>query len=377
MYATCIFCNSSLGANESIEHFPVGRRLAYDGATGRLWVVCPKCARWNLSPLEERWEAIEEAERAFRSTKLRVSTDNIGLAQLKEGTELVRIGKPLQTEYAAWRYGDQFAKRQRAVMLPLIGPLAIGGAGLACVTAAVSHTGQAGTVGLTALSAATVLNLSGTIVNSFASWRSSQKIRAGVRDREGNLLHLTRIDALQSLIVLTDRMFDWRLRVPRHTVEKTNVVSQVLGVKERTRYTGNFATLRDEAALRALSMILPQANYAGAGKKRVREAVGLIEEAPSIHYLLHLAGSNKKNQRYAAYENDGGSTLVGLPPSLRLALEMSLHTDDERRAMEGELAELEQRWRDADAIAKIADELLLPETVQTRLDSQKLGKADP
>ena len=28
MYATCLFCNKPLGQNESIEHFPIGRRLA-------------------------------------------------------------------------------------------------------------------------------------------------------------------------------------------------------------------------------------------------------------------------------------------------------------------------------------------------------------
>ena len=46
-----------------------------------------------------------------------------------------------------------------------------------------------------------------------------------------------------------------------------------------------------------------------------------------------------------------------LPARLRLALEMTLHEDDERRAMEGELAALEARWREADEIAKIADSL--------------------
>src|SRR5689334_749936 len=110
MYSTCLFCQASLGRNEAIEHFPVGRRLAYDAATGRLWVVCRKCERWNLTPLEERWEAIDDAERSYRGTRLRVSTDNVGLARLREGTELVRIGKPERPELAAWRYGDQFGK---------------------------------------------------------------------------------------------------------------------------------------------------------------------------------------------------------------------------------------------------------------------------
>lgn len=376
MYSTCLFCNSSLGANESIEHFPVGRRLAYDGATGRLWVVCKTCARWNLSPLETRWEAIDEAERLFRATKVRASSENIGLAQLKEGTELVRIGKPLQTEFAAWRYGDQFGKRMRAVLVPMAGPLAFTAGSLVCLGTAMSHNG-AGAMGLTALSAGLVLNVSGSVVNTFMGWKSFQKIRAGVRDEHGNILHMTRADALQSVLVSSGQMFDWRLQVPRHQIVKTNAISRALGVKERTEYTGNFATLRDETAMRALSMLLPQANYAGASRKRVREAVAVIDDAPSIQYLLHLAVSNKGGQRNAQYQNNGGSTLVNLPGPLRLALEMSIHTDDERRAMEGELAELEARWRDADAIAKIADALLLPETVQSRVDIDKSRKAEP
>src|SRR4051812_11528489 len=113
MYSTCIFCQSKLGENEAVEHFPVGRRLAFDAARGRLWVVCRRCERWNLSPLEERWEAIEDCERLFRGTRLRASTDNIGLARIAEGLELVRVGEPLLPELAAWRYGDQFGRRRR------------------------------------------------------------------------------------------------------------------------------------------------------------------------------------------------------------------------------------------------------------------------
>src|SRR4029453_12702478 len=112
MYATCLFCNKSLGTNEAIEAFPVGRRLAFDAAKGRLWVVCRRCERWNLSPLEERWETIEACERAFRETKLRVSTDEIGLARLKEGLELVRIGAPHPPGMGAGRYGAQFGGRR-------------------------------------------------------------------------------------------------------------------------------------------------------------------------------------------------------------------------------------------------------------------------
>ena len=90
MYSTCIFCHSALEANDTIEHFPVGRRLAFDSERGRLWVVCRRCRQWNLTPTEERWEALEECERLYRDTRLRVSTDQIGLARLPSGLELVR-----------------------------------------------------------------------------------------------------------------------------------------------------------------------------------------------------------------------------------------------------------------------------------------------
>jgi hypothetical protein len=50
MYSTCLFCHQALGANEAIEAFPVGRRLVFDQQRGRLWVVCRKCQKWNLSP---------------------------------------------------------------------------------------------------------------------------------------------------------------------------------------------------------------------------------------------------------------------------------------------------------------------------------------
>jgi hypothetical protein len=87
--------------------------LHNDAVKGRLWVVCKQCERWNLTPLDERWEAIEQAERQFSAAKQRVSTENIGLTRLNDGTELVRIGEPLRPEYAAWRYGDQFGRRRQ------------------------------------------------------------------------------------------------------------------------------------------------------------------------------------------------------------------------------------------------------------------------
>ena len=134
MYKTCMFCNRPLGENQVVEQFPVGRRLAFDAIQGRLWVVCRKCERWNLSPLEERWEAVEMCERLFRDTRVRVSTENVGLAKHPEGLELVRIGQPMRPEFAAWRYGDQFGRRRKRAIIygvggaAVIGSVVVGGA---------------------------------------------------------------------------------------------------------------------------------------------------------------------------------------------------------------------------------------------------------
>src|SRR5687767_12155572 len=153
MYSTCIFCGSGLGENESIEHFPVGRRLAFDAERGRLWVVCAACRRWNLTPLEERWEAVEECERRFRGTSIRTSTENIGLAKLPDGTELVRIGKPLRPEFAAWRYGGEFSARHRRSLVT--------GIAFTGVAAGFAVFGPASlVVGLPALAAVELLKLS-------------------------------------------------------------------------------------------------------------------------------------------------------------------------------------------------------------------------
>src|SRR3954463_5872146 len=102
MYTRCIYCSATLGRNETVEEFPVGRTVAFDAAKGRLWAICGRCARWNLAPIEERWEAVESLERRFRDTRLKVQSENVGLSKAPDGTRLVRVGQALPGELAAW-----------------------------------------------------------------------------------------------------------------------------------------------------------------------------------------------------------------------------------------------------------------------------------
>lgn len=62
-------------------------------------------------------------------------------------------------------------------------------------------------------------------------------------------------------------------------------------------------------------------------------------------------------------------TLHSLSVEQRLAIEMAVHEESERRAMEGELQLLEQAWRDAEEVAKIADNMFTPAAIESRLDA--------
>jgi hypothetical protein len=350
MYTTCLFCNGDLGRNEVIEAFPVGRRLAFDGAKGRLWVVCRRCERWNLTPLEERWEAIEACEREFRATKLRVSTDEIGLARLKEGLELVRIGAPQRPEMAAWRYGDQFGRRRRRYMTLVAGGVAA--AGVAVVAGPVM-----GFIGLGALNP--VLNLFNA---GRALYRSKTVVR--VPDPAGGTFKTRLADLPKVKLVMQDG--DLLLRLPASQVR---VGLRLAPAVPWYRYErGEVRELRGEAAIRAAGVLLPRMNQSGGSKADVQRAVNLLEEAPdTLQLFMRAARTIEGRGRWTSAPVDHKHLLKNMPAAGRLALEMAAHEETERRALEGELYLLEDAWRDAEEIAKIADDMFLPASMDEDL----------
>ena len=50
---------------------------------------------------------------------------------------------------------------------------------------------------------------------------------------------------------------------------------------------------------------------------------------------------------------------------------MASHEDAERRALQGELKQLEDAWREAEEIAGISDDMFLPEEIRDRLAQLK------
>lgn len=362
MYSTCIFCHSDLGKNEAIEHFPVGRRLAFDASRGRLWVVCRKCERWNLTPIEERWEAIEECERLFRDTRLRVSTDNIGLAKLREGLELVRIGEPQRPEMAAWRYGDQFGRRRnKHLIYTSVGVAAAAG---------IVILGPA--TGIIAGSSWGLWNLMTTANSAYQQRRVRTKLVLPGADSV-TPIRLKQLNRA-SIVAHED---SWALRIP---YELPKVSSEIASKAKSFRLVETkvevSALLTGNDAIRAAGMLLPAINAAGAKKTEVQSAVGIIEEAAKPEDLFERYSRTTRKLGYGrtpSVVEGGGHVLSNLPKEVRLALEMATHEESERRALEGELAMLEAAWQEAEEIAAISDDLFIGDETRSRMAALKKG----
>lgn len=335
MYKTCMFCNRSLGDNRVVEHFPVGRRLAFDADRGRLWVVCRKCERWNLTPIEDRWEAVETCEKLFRATRVRVSTENIGLARHPEGLELVRIGAPLREEFAAWRYGDQFGRRRKRAFLygggalVVFGGVVIGGA----VTGVISGA---------------LLAQSGNFVNVWMNGRNLVSLRTD----DGRVLKLKNLDLLGTRL--------------RPASSESGFGLEVRKGKTREWFEGREAE-------RLIGHIMPKINRTGGKSGTVQAAVEQIEvHGHPNEFLADVVEGDRFTDKKGipGYVNK-------MPVHTKLALEMALHEEQERRALDGELWRLERAWESAEEIAAISDSLLLPAHTEDFLERHGRPDGDP
>lgn len=368
MYRHCIFCSGELGRNEAIEPFPVGRTLAYDAWKGRLWAVCPRCRRWNLAPMEERWEAVEAAERLFRDARLRVHSENIGVAQLSDRTRLIRVGEALPGELAAWRYGDQVVRRRWRAWF---------GAG-AAATGVVLVAGGAplmAAAGVPAMAAGWGLQIAGQLML--------------VRNERRPVLRLSAEGGTELVIRVQHARFARVLPAPQGVA-----VALPSPLPARREVQGGVVRwvsppdLRLEGAesRRFLERALVSANSWGVSSRKVRDAVDRLGAAGGAAAFLDRAGAEQagrglfggwgSNNPHVGFDPKGawrrfvgtfrGERIPGralpVPPRSvprveALALEMALHEEAERAAMQGELAALEAAWREAEEIAAIADTL--------------------
>jgi hypothetical protein len=344
MYSTCLFCCGKLGTNDMIERFPIGGRLAFDSAKGRLWVVCTLCRRWNLAPIEERFETVEDCERLYRGTRVRVSTENIGLAKMRDGLELVRIGAPLRPEFAAWRYASEFfSRRNRSYVRAGATVAGLSGVSIALAStvlhSALTISGAYAVIAVPALA----MGIMGTTAYGGAMARDYMRYeriiaRFKVRD------HLINVRAKHAQS--TELGFDERAEA-------------AIGIQHdggSTKFTGG-------RAMQAASVLLASSNKEGASSRAVQRAVDQIEAAgDSSAYLTSATRRSgwRSLRPLSVLGEYRGLGPMNLNPTERLALEMAIHEESERRAFEGELAELRAAWLEAEEIASIVDGDLTP-----------------
>ncbi len=360
MYSNCIHCARPLGSNDAIEAMPIGHRLAFDEKRGQLWIICRDCERWNLTPFDERWEAIEQCERLFRGTSVRVSSDNIGLARLHDGTELVRVGMPLRPEFAAWRYGDQFGRRRKKVSITAatLGAGVIAGAGLVAGGLVTAGVGIMALVPMAQLIMDASINSDGAFLGRWTRLPS------------GELVHRVSNPKL----ITTDAEEGWGIAFEMNSRITPPKTQQSKAWFEGSQIPPEFEIVRKEVrgsdATRLLREFLPSVNRRSSRREDIAHGVQLIEDAGGPNDFARWAA--ERRHQWAAQQTYGDSgDMAHIPAAARLAFEMALHEDSERRAMNGELAELERAWQDAAHVASIADSLLTPPEVQERLDALK------
>jgi hypothetical protein len=328
----CLFCRSRLGRNETVEAFQTGRRIAFDQQKGRLWVVCRACDRWNLAPLEERWEAIEQCERAFRDTALRKNTGNIGLARMPDGTDLIRVGQPLLPELAAWRYTSELVRRyrwnERMTWVGTAGPFAY-------YALYAAHVITGATLPIAVPIAFGMTALGGLGTHLYLSRKFGGRSNVVM---PGGVLKVRSADA-GSMRVLSDGHDGWKLRLP---------------------HTKGVAELTGPNAVFAAGLVLPRLTWRMASPAEVEQAVRRITAAGSPERLL--ASIARENQgRYGTLRT----------PDAMIAVEISANESAESEHLAAHLRLLEAQWREAEEIAAIADSLLVDERVERRLGELK------
>ena len=307
MYASCAFCNAKLDGDGGPSGLGVGRRIAFDEWKGRLWVICRGCARWNLTPFDDRLERIEAVARAARDGRVAASTEQIALIRWEQ-YDLVRVGKPPRAEMAHWRYGERLAQRARdrmKVVVPLtVGAVAVG------VAANVALGGGLGVV---------VMNLH-NLSQGLYLWIIGR--------RRVTLVEPPSCARCGQVMELRAKHVQHARLVPETRADLAVLLSCPHCHSEGALVTG-------EGAAQVLRQGLTYLNANRNSRRHARDAAQTVDAAGGAPELIREVARRE-------------TTLRALKASRRLALEMAV---DEH----AELLDLERQWREAEELADIAD----------------------
>lgn len=318
IFDKCLVCGREFPPNDSLEHMARGRRVAYDPDRGRLWVICGACRRWSLVPLESRWEALEELERlTVDEGRLLSSTDNVALLRARN-LEVVRVGRARLPEESWWRYGRELHRRRERTRR-LAATASVGGA--------VALAGSLAAGGVSMLGAWFFFN-KGEAVVSGARW-----LRFGSTAWQG------RGECEACGEVHGKFPFSGRSRL----VWSVDDEAQAMKVRVPCPYCGEpWVEVRGRESVAMLRRVLAYHHFSGAGERRIKGATKLVEA---------VGGA----ERLPARVLPGGKTVQGMGRTGAVALEIALHEEREKRLLQMEVAELEDRWRREEELAEIID----------------------
>ena len=340
MWSHCMVCSQDLGWNEDVEAFPVGKTQVFDPEHGRLWVVCMACRRWNLTPLEERWEALETLERLWESAVMKAKGNSLALGRLRSGMKVVRIGRDASAlELAAWRWG------QRS---PFAGP--------SLSKALFANVLTVGAVAVTAAAPVPVLVGAGAAAYLGAvAWLGGRIRPAAAMDDAGSVTSVTRRELLRAGMSPRDDWLGWSIHIERKLIPtRTRSWFNIHGLPTITEPSGpsvrRWVEFTGGRAVALARRAFPLLNRRSLADWTVADALELVRDGGGpARYLTTAAAAKPRWVQFRHY-----------PSAMRLSLEMALFQDEERRALDGEVKELEFAWREAEAIAAIADNLIPP-----------------
>jgi len=310
MYRTCAFCNGKLDGDGGPSGLGVGRRLAFDEWKGRLWVICPKCSRWNLAPLDDRLEKIEALARAAGEGRVAAATEHVALVRWQT-YDLVRVGKPRRMEFATWRYGERLKARRRD-QLKFVVPVTVAAVGLAVAV----NVAAGGSLGVFVWN---MPNFARLMYTGIIGRRLVSLVEPPICERCGSVLHVRAKHVAYA-------------RVVRHAQDDVAVILSC----PNCRTEGAMLMGRDAHA--ALRQGLTYLALTRGSQQRVEDAARLVETAGGPEQLIRDVARREL-------------TLRSLGVERRLALEMAV---DER----AEVGELERHWKEAEEIAEISDGML-------------------
>ena len=332
MYTTCAFCSGSLGGDGGASDLGVGRRFAYDAWRGRAWVICQRCARWNLTPFDNREDTIARLDSMATAGRLAATTDQVALIR-NAGYDVVRVGKPPRIEYATWRYGERIKARRRE-QLKYIVPLSVGAVGAAIAI----NVAAGGSVGVFVWQ---IPQLARGIYTRIVGSRPVPLSETPVCARCGNVMKVRAKDLQRA-----------RLMSDAH--------SRIALLLHCPKCDGEGAQLEGTDAQMALRRGLTYQNLSKGGRQRAADAARIVDSAGGPDQLVE--GMARQSL-----------LLRTLRPDRGLALEMAV---DEQ----AEVEELERQWRIAEETAAIADGTLSTdaeiEKEMTRLKGRKPHQPD-